>query len=89
MITLDPKTRLLARLPTPWPDDTRVQALSIEFMDGDWYMFLRAADGLVLNDTWHRTLDEAFEQGEIVYGLGRDAWSEVPEGTEVGAFMKN
>jgi hypothetical protein len=82
-------TRLLARLREPWPEDARVRALSIEAMDGAWYMFLRAANGDVLNDTWHASLSDAIAQGVDVYGVAHDGWREVPDGIEVTAFMKN
>ena len=82
-------TRLVTRLRAPWPEDTRVHALSIESMDGAWYMFLLTSSGDFINDTWHGTLEEAFEQGQIVYGVAREDWRPVPEGVEVSAFIKN
>jgi hypothetical protein len=82
-------TRLVTRLRAPWPEDTRVHALSIEWVDGAWYMFLLTSSGDFINDTWHRSLEEAFEQGQILYGVTREDWRPVPEGVEVSAFMKN
>lgn len=75
------------RLSEPWPDDERVCALSIEFMGHAWYMFLRGPDGAVLNDTWHKTLDEALEQGEVVYGVKPTEWRYVPDDISIERFL--
>ena len=66
-----------------------MHALSIESEDDAWYMFLLTSSGDHINDTWHKTLEEALEQGQIVYGVSREEWRPVPEGVEVSAFMKN
>lgn len=58
-------TRLLARLREPWPEDARVRALSIEVMDGAWYMFLRAANGDVAHDGKRRSLCRLPETGRV------------------------
>lgn len=66
-----------------------MRALSIEYEDGAWYMFLLTSSGEYVNDTWHKTLEEAYEQGESVFGVARDDWRPVPEGVTVSVFMKN
>lgn len=42
--------------------------------DDGIYLFTVTADGGTVSDTWHETVDDAFDQAEDEFSVGRNEW---------------
>jgi hypothetical protein len=47
----------------------------------DAYYLFHIAENNEIADTWHQTLDEAFEQAEFEFGVERNEWVDIEPST--------
>jgi hypothetical protein len=86
---LRPRVRLYRGLPPQLTsgDDLREQMPSavvvlIEPKPSGIFLVRFAADGQVVGDTWHRTIEDAQEQATFEFGSLLSNWMTVPPGVE-------
>ena len=60
----------------------RPKQLRIEQLDGDdgFYLFYCGADGHELSDTYHETIEAAFDQAQWEFGIEAHEWTHVTVG---------
>lgn len=54
----------------------RVRTVRIEATEGTFYLLRLDADGGVVADTWHESLEAAKRQAELEYGILDEDWSD-------------
>lgn len=59
------------------PDPDYV-VIEFEELDSFCYLFRYTDDGRFCGDTWHETVEHAFDQAEYEYALGRDDFVAAP-----------
>jgi hypothetical protein len=61
----------------PRPTESQAVALDLNILDdgGSHYLLTyRAQNADVAGDTWHETLEDAFDAAEMNFGIARDEW---------------
>lgn len=61
----------------PQPGAERDALLDLEIVDdgaGHFLLVYRSPNADLAGDTWHETLEEAFDRAETAFGIARDEW---------------
>jgi hypothetical protein len=71
--------KLKAKIPVVGDDEVKWLIIESDENDTTGFFIYYHIDENTAYDTWHKTLDDAFDAADMQYGIGRESWEELAD----------